>query len=97
MATIGKSRAIVEAGRFKLTGFLAWLAWLFVHVITLIGFRNKITVIGDWFWAYMTRERSARLITGDSEELEEALKFIEAKPNFAAFEKSKSKKQLLKN
>jgi NADH dehydrogenase len=80
MATIGKNKAIVEAGRFKMTGFLAWLAWLFVHVISLIGFRNRLWVITEWFWAYLTRERSARLITGDSDELEEALKFIEAKP-----------------
>lgn len=80
MATIGRNRAIVEAGRFKMTGFLAWLAWLFVHVISLIGFRNRLWVLSEWFWAYLTRERSARLITGDAEELEEALKFIEAKP-----------------
>ncbi len=80
MATIGKSRAIVEAGSFKLTGFLAWLAWLFIHVITLIGFRNKLYVLSEWFWAYLTRERSARLITGDAKELEDALKFLEAKP-----------------
>jgi NADH dehydrogenase len=82
MATIGRNKAIVEAGRFKMTGFLAWLAWLFVHVLTLIGFRNRLWVITEWFWAYITRERSARLITGDAEELEEALKFIEAKPHF---------------
>jgi NADH dehydrogenase len=83
MATIGRNKAIVEAGRLKMTGFLAWLAWLFVHVISLIGFRNRLWVITEWFWAYITRERSARLITGDAEELEEALKFIEAKPHFA--------------
>ena len=80
MATIGKSKAIVEAGRFKLTGFIAWLAWLFVHVISLIGFKNRLYVLSEWFWAYLTRERSARLITGDAEELREALKFLEAKP-----------------
>lgn len=80
MATIGKSRAIVEAGRFKMTGFLAWLAWLFVHVISLIGFKNRLYVLSEWFWAYLTRERSARLITGDAEELHDALKFLEAKP-----------------
>lgn len=83
MATIGRNKAIVEAGRLKLTGFIAWLAWLFVHVITLIGFRNKLSVLADWFWAYITRTRAARLITGDSEELEDALKFIEARPHFA--------------
>lgn len=80
MATIGKSRAIVEAGRFKMTGFLAWLAWLFVHVISLIGFKNRLYVLSEWFWAYLTRERSARLITGDAEELHDAMKFLEAKP-----------------
>ena len=83
MATIGRNKAIVEAGRLKLTGFIAWLAWLFVHVILLIGFRNKLSVLADWFWAYITRTRAARLITGDSEELEDALKFIEARPHFA--------------
>lgn len=80
MATIGRSKAIVEAGRFKLTGFIAWLAWLFVHIFTLIGFRNRLYVLSEWFWAYLTRERSARLITGDAEELQNALKFLESKP-----------------
>ena len=80
MATIGRNKAIVEAGRFKMTGFLAWLAWLFVHVLTLIGFRNRVWVITEWFWSYLTAERSARLITGDADELKEALKFLEAKP-----------------
>lgn len=80
MATIGKNRAIVEAGRFKMTGFLAWLAWLFIHVISLIGFRNRIWVLSEWFWAYISRERSARLITGDADELQDALRFLEAEP-----------------
>ena len=80
MATIGKNKAIVEAGKLKLTGFIAWLAWLFIHVVTLIGFRNKLGVLSGWFWAYLTRERSARLITGDAEELHGALKFLEAEP-----------------
>ncbi len=80
MATIGRNRAIVEAGRLKMTGFLAWLAWLFIHVISLIGFRNRLWVLSEWFWAYVTRERSARLITGDADELHHALRFLEAKP-----------------
>ena len=87
MATIGRNKAIVEAGRLKLTGFIAWLAWLFVHVLTLIGFRNRIWVITEWFWAYVTRERSARLITGDADELEDALKFLGAKPAANVFSK----------
>jgi len=79
MATIGRNKAIVEFGKFKLTGFIAWLAWLFVHVISLIGFKNRLYVLSEWFWAYLTRERSARLITGDADELEDALRFLEAK------------------
>lgn len=89
MATIGRNKAIVEVGRFKLTGFIAWLAWLFVHIISLIGFRNKLYVLSEWFWAYLTRERSARLITGDAEELRDALRFLEAKPEPAIVKKRK--------
>jgi NADH:ubiquinone reductase (H+-translocating) len=84
MATIGRNRAIAEAGSLKMSGFIAWLAWLFVHVISLIGFRNRLWVLSEWFWAYLTRERSARLITGDAEELQGALRFIEAKPQTEA-------------
>lgn len=80
MATIGKRRAIAEAGKLKMTGFIAWLAWLFVHVISLIGFKNRLYVLSDWFWAYLTRERAARLITGDADELQDALKFLETEP-----------------
>ena len=79
MATIGKSKAIAEAGSFKMSGFIAWLAWLFIHLITLIGFRNRLWVLTEWFWAYLTRERAARLITGDADELSDAMQFIEAK------------------
>ena len=75
MATIGRSKAIVQAGKFKLTGFLAWLAWLFVHILSLIGFKNRLYVLSEWFWAYLTRERSARLITGDANEMENAPHF----------------------
>jgi len=79
MATIGRNKAIVELGKFRLTGFIAWLAWLFVHVISLIGFKNRLYVLSEWFWAYLTRERSARLITGDAEELRDAMNFLEGK------------------
>jgi NADH dehydrogenase len=54
--------------------------WLFLHVFFLIGFRNRLAVMFDWFWAYLTRERSARLITGDADELDDALRFMQAKP-----------------
>ena len=92
MATIGRNRAIVEAGRFKLTGFIAWLAWLFIHVISLIGFKNRLYVLSEWFWAYLTRERSARLITGDAEEMRDIIPVLEAKPMPEIIPKKRSKK-----
>jgi len=78
MATIGRSKAIAQAAGMKFRGFLAWLMWLFLHVFFLIGFRNRLAVLFEWFWAYLTRERSARLITGDADELRDAMNFITA-------------------
>ena len=89
MATIGRNKAIAEIGKWKFTGFIAWLMWLFVHLISLIGFRNRLYVLSEWFWAYLTRERSARLITGDAEDLRHALRFLEAKPEPAVVVKKK--------
>lgn len=63
MATIGRSRAIAEIGKLKLKGYPAWLAWLFVHLIFLIGFRNRLAVLFNWLWSYLTYQRGARLIT----------------------------------
>jgi NADH:ubiquinone reductase (H+-translocating) len=77
MATIGRSKAIAHVFGLKLTGFIAWVFWLFLHVFFLIGFRNRLIVLAEWFWAYLTRERSARLITGDAEELRNALNFLQ--------------------
>jgi NADH dehydrogenase len=65
MATIGRNRAVAEFGRWRLSGFAAWLLWMVVHVFLLIGFRNRLWVMREWVWAYFTRERSARLITGE--------------------------------
>jgi NADH dehydrogenase len=79
MATIGRSKAIAQAAGFHFRGFIAWLMWLFLHVFFLIGFKNRIAVITDWTWAYLTRERSARLITGDADEMRDAMKFLEAR------------------
>lgn len=67
MATIGRNRAVAEFGRWRLSGFTAWFLWLFVHVFLLIGFRNRLAVMREWIWAYFTRERSARLITGSTD------------------------------
>ncbi|HRJ87369.1 MAG: NAD(P)/FAD-dependent oxidoreductase [Blastocatellia bacterium] len=77
MATIGRSKAIADVAGIKTTGLVAWLFWLFLHVFFLIGFRNRLVVLASWFWAYLTRERSARLITGDAHELRDALLFLE--------------------
>jgi NADH dehydrogenase len=67
MATIGRSRAVAQAlsGRLKLSGFMAWLAWLFIHIWFLIGFRNRVSVLANWMWNYVTYRRGARLITGE--------------------------------
>jgi NADH dehydrogenase len=64
MATIGRSRAVARIGRIRLSGFVAWIAWLFAHIIYLIDFRNRILVLIDWAWSYFTYERGSRLITG---------------------------------
>jgi len=65
MATIGHYRAVAMIGKWKLTGFPAWVAWLAVHLLFLIGFSNKITVIVRWGWAFFTRRRGARVITAN--------------------------------
>lgn len=65
LATIGRAAAVAEFGRVHISGFLAWLSWLFVHIFFLIGFRNRILVMIQWAWSYFTYERGARLITGD--------------------------------
>ncbi len=65
LATIGRAAAVADFGKIHISGFVAWLAWLFVHVFFLIGFRNRIIVLVQWAWSYFTYERGARLITGD--------------------------------
>ena len=66
LATIGRAAAVADlGGRLKFGGFLAWMAWLVIHIFFLIGFRNRFLVITQWAWAYLTYQRGARLITGD--------------------------------
>jgi NADH dehydrogenase len=65
LATIGRAAAVAQFGRIHISGFIAWLSWLFVHIFFLIGFRNRIIVFIQWAWSYFTYERGARLITGD--------------------------------
>ena len=66
MATIGRAKAVADLGWVKLTGYPAWLAWLFLHLVFLIGFKNRIVVLVQWLVAYVTRQRGVRLITRDS-------------------------------
>ena len=70
MATIGRSAAVAWIGRFKISGYLAWLAWLFVHLIFLIGFRNRLAVLLQWTYSYFAYKRGARIITYQPPELE---------------------------
>lgn len=64
MATIGRSAAVAMVGRFTFSGYFAWLAWLMVHLIFLVGFRNRLSVLFQWMYSYFTYKRGARIITG---------------------------------
>lgn len=64
MATIGRNRAVAQIGPLKLRGFLAWAAWLFVHLVQIIGFRNRLVVLLNWAWDYLFYDRAVRLIGG---------------------------------
>jgi NADH dehydrogenase len=63
LAVIGRSRAIADFGKVRITGRIAWLLWLFVHIMYLVGFRNRITVFIQWAYSYITYQRGARVIT----------------------------------
>jgi len=67
MATIGRGAAVAQIGPWRLSGFLAWAMWLFVHIFFLIGFRNRLLVMIQWAWSYFSYDRGARLITGRAE------------------------------
>jgi NADH dehydrogenase len=64
MATIGRARAVAQLGRLRMKGFLAWLAWVFVHLWYLVGFRNRVVVFLDWIWAYVMANHTARIVVG---------------------------------
>ena len=65
LAVIGRGRAVADIGKLHFGGFIAWLAWIFVHIFFLIGFRNRVLVLFEWAWSYVTFGRGARLITGE--------------------------------
>lgn len=69
LATIGRASAVADLGKLHVSGFLAWLMWLFVHILFLVGFRNRLIVMIQWAWSYFTFDRSARLITGAAESI----------------------------
>lgn len=64
MATIGRSAAVAQIGRFEFSGWPAWAAWLLIHLVFLIGFRNRAAVLLQWIYSYFTYKRGARIITG---------------------------------
>ncbi len=64
LATIGRNRAVAVFGRFRIAGYPAWFLWLFVHILYLVGFRNRVIVLVEWAYAYFTFQRGVRLITG---------------------------------
>jgi len=80
MATIGRKAAIAEIGKLHLSGFMAWMAWLVVHIFFLIGFRNRFMVLFNWAWSYFTYQRGARLITGRRLSLLSPTKIVESGP-----------------
>jgi len=83
MATIGRGAAVADLNIMKLTGYPAWLAWLFLHVLFLVGFESKILVLFQWAWNYITRARSARIIADAPIAVEEELQ-TEHKPTPSA-------------
>lgn len=64
LATIGRHRAVAALGALKLQGYIAWLVWLFIHIMYLAGFRNRLSVFVQWAYSYFTYQRGVRLITG---------------------------------
>ena len=66
LATIGRAAAVAQFGKIHISGFIAWLSWLFIHIFFLIGFRNRLIVLIQWAWSYFTYQRGARLITGST-------------------------------
>jgi len=88
MATIGRNRAIAQIGGWRFSGFFAWLMWLLVHIVMLIDPRHRITVLREWLWTYLTRERSALLITGGAESRATGFRPEDASPGISEREGS---------
>src|SRR5690606_30794827 len=69
LSTIGRAAAVAQFDHIRLSGFFAWVLWWAVHIFFLIGFRNRIAVIFNWIWEYVTFQRGSRIIMGDGGEL----------------------------
>lgn len=78
MATIGRKHAIADVGPLHFSGLLAWFAWLVIHLLLLVGFRNKIVVVVQWFYSYVTFRRGARIIIGEAEHRDEVEAIVDA-------------------
>jgi NADH dehydrogenase len=69
MATIGRNRAVVDLKLLKTQGFFAWFIWMFVHLISIVGYRNRLVVFINWMWSYLSYDKSNRLIVGQNKEI----------------------------
>lgn len=78
MATIGRAKAVADLGGIAFDGYLAWLTWLFIHIMYLAGFTNRLLVLMQWAWSYWTKNRSARLITNESDR---PVRLLQHRPN----------------
>ncbi len=74
MATVGRNRAVADLKAFKFQGFFAWLIWMFIHLISIVGFRNKVFTLLSWLWSYFSYDKSNRLIISRNRDKEEELK-----------------------
>ena len=72
MATIGRNKAVVDLKHFKFSGFFAWLTWMFVHLMLLVEFRNRLIVFVNWAWRYVKYDRGSRLIIREYERKQES-------------------------
>jgi NADH dehydrogenase len=80
LATIGRNHAVADIGPFKFSGYLAWLIWLFVHLLYIVEFENRVLIMFQWAYDYFTHNRGARLITGESASGHEALGHAPGEP-----------------
>ena len=89
MATIGRKRAVAQIGAFKVSGLVAWLLWSLAHIYFLIGFRNRLAVVMNWCWNYVTFQRGTRLITGiQGSHIEDVIRAVIAAPPLAGISAS---------